>query len=993
MKSFKTLFALVLIVLGSIGVFAQTNTKATVMGKVVDDTGAALPGVAVVFTNVDTGYKRSVVTAEDGRFQAPYLPLGKYNVEASLSGFSKYTAKNLTLRLGDVITLNVTLKPENLEETITVTAEAPLIEVNKVDVESKIDDQYIESLPVNGRDFKDFVMLTPGVVEAAGDRVAGEGTRGIMNNLQIDGAGYNSTFFGEQRGSTRIPFTFSQETIKEFNVIQNGYSAQYGDASGLIINAVTKSGSNEYKGSAWWFKRKNEWMSSYAPNERYTSEDLDKRKVPEFDLDQFGFTFSGPIIKDKLFFFFSYDGQRKDSSFLSEFKEGPGEKPDHQNLSDFRALFPEIVKANEGWWPTTEDNDVYFLKLDWNINEDNHLTFRINYQDFDAENGTNTRYHTSGNTSNGLETDTSLSIVAELTSVLNENMYNDLRVQYAREQRPRYANSTEMMEVVIGYYNAVFGQNNFLPNGLDEDTVEIMDDFTWMVGDHTIKAGFRYANFKYDDYFFRYQGGSAAFYDNYYHGRLIRNGYENFIRWMNGEELTRYDGKYTQSFSSIDGRVDYNSDEYALYIEDEWQVTDKLFMTAGLRWEAQYYDDMINPNPALQNVDLPDYTGYTAGGYNLQQIPDDSDNIAPRFALTYDIKGDGSQLIRFGAGYFYSRTPSLLVANAMLTNGINVVRMEFHPGDALFPTNPYDRIDPSELTPENSKSPTVFFFAPDFENPYTFKTSLSYEAKLNENWKFGIDLKYTRGYHFERKLDVNLGIKDSDHDGVQDTDDCGRPLWDYRHRPNRDFWQMIMFKSDAESKASSITFRIEKRYADRWSMFASYTLTSAYDNDTNERSVSSSSSFPTNPLDLMADWGRSDYYHKGMFKLSFTVDIGWGVKLSGYHRFYTGRPWSAYAGTDANGDYYRNDRACVDGVVEARNTRRQPNFSQTDLRLSKAFRIWKGQTIEFMIDCFNVFDKANRWTTNTNIRSSYFGTLNNSTYTPRTVQLGLKYRF
>ncbi|BBB31674.1 hypothetical protein TTHT_0020 [Thermotomaculum hydrothermale] len=464
MKSFKTLFALMLIVLGSIGVFAQVNTKATVMGKVVDDTGAALPGVSVLLTNVETGYKRTVITDENGRFQAPYLPLGKYNVEASLSGFSKYTAKNLTLSLGDVVTLNITLKPEKLEETITVTAEAPLIETNKVDVESKISDQYIESLPVNGRDFKDFVLLTPGVVEAAGDRVAGEGTRGIMNNLQIDGAGYNSTFFGEQRGSTRIPFTFSQETIKEFNVIQNGYSAQYGDAAGLIINAVTKSGSNELKGSAWWYKRKNEWMSSYAPNEYI--KDLDKRQVPDFDLDQFGVTLSGPIIKDKLFYFFAYDGQRKDLTTYREFNPAPG-------IDEFRQMFPDIVKANEGWWPGTEDNDVYFLKLDWNINEDHHLSFRINYQDFEAINGTN-NYRTSGITNNGIEKDKSLSIVAELTSVLNENMYNDLRVQYAREERPRYANTTDMMEVVIGYYDATFGQNNFLPNGLDEDTVEIM---------------------------------------------------------------------------------------------------------------------------------------------------------------------------------------------------------------------------------------------------------------------------------------------------------------------------------------------------------------------------------------------------------------------------------------------------------------------------------------------------------------------------------------
>ncbi len=975
MKSFKAFFALLLFVFGCLGVFAQTDTKATLMGKVVDETGAPLPGVTVVLTNVDTGYKRSVVTNEEGRFRAPYIPLGKYNVEATLSGFSKYSAKNLVLSLGDVVTLNITLKPESLEETITVTAEAPLIEVNKVDVDSKVGEIYIENLPVIGRDFKDFTLLTPGVVEAAGDRVAGEGTRGIMNNLQIDGAGYNSTFFGEQRGSTRIPFTFSQETIKEFNVITNGYSAQYGDAAGLIINAVTKSGTNDYKGSAWWFKRKNEWMNAYAPNEYI--KDLEDRQPPEFDLDQFGFTFSGPIIKDKLFFFFSYDGQRKDMSTLREFDPAPG-------IDEFRQLFPDIVAANEGWWPQTEDNDVYFLKLDWNINEDHHFTIRFNYQEFEAINGTN-NYRTSGITNNGLETDKSLSVVAELTSVLNENMYNTLRVQYAREQRPRYANELNMMEVVIGYYDAVFGQNNFLPNGLDEDTIEIMDDFTWMLGDHTLKAGFRYAHYKYDDYFFRYQGGRISFYGDYY----------DFINWADGDPNTNPDSfyYYTQAFSPIDGRVKYSSDEYAIYLEDEWQVTDKLFVAGGLRLEGQNNAEMINPNPLLTSVSLPEYTGY-AGTYNLQQIPDDTSNIAPRLALTYDIKGDGSQLIRFGAGYFYSRTPALLVANAILTNGINVIRMDFYPGDPLFPVDLYDRIQPGEITPENSRAPDVYVFAPDYENPVTFKTSLSYEAKLNEDWKFGIDLKYTRGYHYERKLDVNLGIRDDNHDGIQDVDADGRLLWDKYNRPNENFDQIIMFKSDAEAKASSVTFRLEKRYSNRWSMFTSVTLSSSYDNDTNERSVSSSSSFPTNPADLMTDWGRSDYYHKLMWKMSFTVDLGWGVKLSGYHRFYSGRPWSAYAGWDVNKDGYYNDRPTLDdGTIEARNTRRQPNFAQTDLRLSKVFRVWKGQTLEFIIDCFNVFDRANRWTTNYNITRSYFGTLNNSTYTPRTVQLGVKYRF
>lgn len=961
MKNRILMFVLGFLLCG-VTAFAQVGTKATVNGVVVDDQGTALPGVTVVLTNLEQGAKRTVVTDANGKFRAPFLPLGTYTVEAGLPGFGTYTAKDLVLGLGDIVNYKITMKPAKLTESIVVTAEKPLIETQKVDVSTNIGDDYIQNLPVQGRDFKDFVLLAPGVVEAAAGRVAGEGTYGIMNNLQIDGASYNSTFFGEQRGSTRIPFTFSQETIKEFNVISNGYSAQYGNAAGLIINAVTKSGSNEFHGGAHWFKQDESMVNAYAPNEYIT--DLEKRQIPEFSKDQFGFTVSGPIIKDKLFFFFSYDSQREDSQLYNEFDHGAN------GYADFAVAHPDIIAMNEGWWGTTEDNDVYFLKLDWQINESHRASFRINRQEFEAVNGTS-NYRTTGVTGNGLEEDSSWSVVAELTSILSDNMFNEARIQWSKEERPRTANFTDHPEVEVRYYDAVFGQNQFLPNWLDEEMLEIMDDLTINYGNHTFKTGFRYAKYDYDDNFFRYGGGHFNFYSF--------TDLSAFMAEGSGAELY-YRTDYTQAFSDINGTVIYSADEYDVYAEDNWQFNDKLLLYFGLRYQNSSYDDIPNQHPLLASM-------------GLQDVPSQGD-LDPRFALTYDVNGDGKDLIRLGVGLFHHRTPSLLVANAMLTNGVNVRRITFRYGDPLFPESLTDRIDPSEVAGSGATyPPDAFVFAPDFQNPYVMRTSLSYEKQLNPNWLAAVDLKYTRGYHFQVKKDINLGIEDDNDDGIQDVDEYGRLLWDDYHRPISEFRKIMEFSSEGASKSSSITFRVEKKFADRWSMFASYTMSSSYDVMTNERSVSSSSVYVTNPADPWDDWGRSDYYNKSQFKFSWTVLMWWDVRFSGYHRFYSGRPYSAYSGSDDNGDYFYNDYAIIDGEVAGRNTFRQPNFAQTDIRISKSFHFMKRHTIELIFEMFNAFDRANRSTSNTNYSRSYFGTLNRSTWTPRQYQLGIKYRF
>ncbi|MFC1853688.1 carboxypeptidase regulatory-like domain-containing protein, partial [candidate division CSSED10-310 bacterium] len=303
-------FSLFFVVLVASVSFAQSvATTGSIQGTASSKDGAPLPGVTIKVSNLDTGLVRNLTTNENGSYIARFLPLSNnYQLEATLEGFSKLTQSGIKVALGSQLTINLTMELSSVQEVMVVTSEAPIIEVGKSEYTTTISDEAIATLPLNGRDYTDFVMLTPmSTISTERNGLSLSGARGINSNIMMDGADNNSAFFGEGRGGTRPPFTFSQSAVKEFQVINNGYSAQYGKAGGGIINAVTKSGSNTYHGSLWYFFRDDSFIGKDANDEEYDT----------FDQKQLGLTFSGPLIKDKLFMFLCYDSQRYESTQFS----------------------------------------------------------------------------------------------------------------------------------------------------------------------------------------------------------------------------------------------------------------------------------------------------------------------------------------------------------------------------------------------------------------------------------------------------------------------------------------------------------------------------------------------------------------------------------------------------------------------------------------------------------------------------------------------------
>src|SRR5579859_399944 len=292
---------------------AQSTTDGAIGGTVTDQSGGVVPNASVSATGLGTSMNSTATTDGNGRYLITHLRPGVYSVEITSSGFAAYKATNITVELGRVTTIDATLGVKAQSETVVATAEAPVMVTDRADFSTNINQTTIENLPVNGRRWSFLALGTPGAVPDGGfGLVSFRGISGLLNNNTVDGADNNQAFFSEERGRTRISYSTSEASIQEFQINTSNYSAEYGRAAGGVVNAVTKSGTNQIHGQAFWYLRSSDWgainpfsfkkvlVNGVSTNEPFLAED--KRH-------QFGGSVGGPIYKDKLFFFFSADQQ------------------------------------------------------------------------------------------------------------------------------------------------------------------------------------------------------------------------------------------------------------------------------------------------------------------------------------------------------------------------------------------------------------------------------------------------------------------------------------------------------------------------------------------------------------------------------------------------------------------------------------------------------------------------------------------------------------
>jgi hypothetical protein len=574
-RSLRTTLAIVALLLPVGSAIAQT-TGATLQGTVTDPQKAILPGVTVVIANADTGLTRTVVTDDRGWYRAPALPPGPYEIRAELSGFGSIVRSGLTLTIGQEATVNLQLDLATVQESVTVTGEAPLVETSNSTLGTTVTRNELDSLPLAGRNFQNLAALSPGIAGvgsgSTGLNAGGQTTR--SNSYIVDGASNDDTIVASQRGG------FSLEAVREFAVLSNQFSAEYGMASGAIVTVITRSGTNDTQGRGFLFHRDD----SFDAQDPF-SKAQGSGKSP-FSQQRYGGFLGGPIVRDRMFYFGAYEGLRqRETSVVSS----------------------PLVPASEREVPTTEDGGQYFVKSDSHLSDAHALSVRYraekNLQKGSGIGGLNTKER--GSNTDRLDQD----IVANETWVVSSRVLNEFRFQYARRSTFTDTNGFSVDGMPqIDRPSGRLGKAQNLPQGRDENRYQVVNNYSITVGSHDLKGGGDLSFIRANSFFPRNRDGNFQFRTD---------------APFNPDDPSTYPFLYTVAI--IDPNQPLPNDLMSFFVQDTWRVRSNLTVNAGVRYDRErgfhkitgVPDDANNFQPRLGFVWDPFGTAKTAvrGGY------------------------------------------------------------------------------------------------------------------------------------------------------------------------------------------------------------------------------------------------------------------------------------------------------------------------------------------------------------------------------------------
>ena len=674
-------------------------------GFVADSSGASVGGAQVQATNQGTGAIFSQTTDKSGRFVFLNLDPGTYSVQIQKSGFQKVLQNDVAVRVGTTTTLQPKLAVGTVRETVTVSAAPPLVDNNQSALSTVVDEKRIETLPLNGRNFTDFVLLTPGAT-TDGDfgMVSFNGVAGNFNNYTVDGVNDNNAFFAQQIGRTSIPFQFSEDVIQEFQVTSTGFEAEFGQAGGGMVNTVTKSGTNQLHGDAYYYVLDSAFNANDSIN---NSSGIAK---PHNRRQQFGGTLGGPIKRDRLFFLGNYEGQvRNEPLTVNDIPALVGLPP------NFFAANPGLagqVQSASGSFSRSFNQNTAFFKLSGMISPRNSFTASYNYQRFRSPHG---YFSTPTSTGDGLSlTDGASSQFFQITlqTAVSPTANNELRLHFGNDTHfdlPATVPTGPAVTIQNPDTGFVFGGNRFQLSTSDR-RYEVTNNFTKVVGRHTVKAGVD-INVNHDrDYFVYGPKGEYRFADL---PSVAAGAFE----------------LYLQSFGQSTAK--FTSPTYSLFAQDQLRATPRLSVNYGLRYDLQRL-----PQPSVCNPAFP----------LTCKVPYSKNNFAPRVGLAYSLTGDNRTVLRASFGLFYIQEDLLDVSQALLSNGISRPFL-VTTGPGFGNTSPIVTF-PNSLTsfPSGAGStPSLVVFSPTFRSPYIEQGNLAIERQIGHHTAATVGYVYSHG--------------------------------------------------------------------------------------------------------------------------------------------------------------------------------------------------------------------------------------------------------
>ena len=948
------LFAVTLSLMATILRAQQSITNASVTGRVLDATGAAIANVTVTALQPATNQTYTVETDGQGRFRLPYLPVGQYRISGQAAGFAPAT-RDIELTVGSAFDITLQLTVAKASSTVQVSAESPMIEVNRSQISETVQQIEIQDLPFEGRNYLDLGLLLPGVSPtntastqtlAETSEVVGQGysvnsQRNFSNSFIVDGLSANDDAAGVAGN------VLGMDVISEFQVATSGGQAEFGRALGGYFNIVTKTATNQLHGTVYGFLR----------NQRLNADNaLSGTKLP-LTQGQYGASLSGPLQKDKTFLFGNFEEQRlRTAGVITVTPSNASTINAHLKAAGYQAPLLPIGTGPTSTYPTTLHTDTVFARGDHRFGQNDHLEVRYSFYQLSSLNARGVG--SLNEVSNGTSVyDTNHTFAVSNIATLSPRIFNETRGQFIYDDLYAPPNDPVGPAVTISGV-AVFGRSTSSPTGRLNYLGEIVDNLLIQHGAHTFKTG---VDFLYND-------------DTITYPQSIRGSY-SFASLASFLSSTYNNQGFTQNFGNP--TVHQTNPNVGFYAQDEWKVSPSFTLNLGIRYDLQF----------------------------LETVSTDKNNVSPRIGFAWSPYPDHRTVIRGSYGLFYDRVPLRPLANALLSahnstdyNQATLLSYTFSPGQAGAPLFPSVASAPPAGAVENFST-----MQKNIQNPYSQQISLGVDQQLTAKSSLGLSYQHVRGEHLIGAVNTNINPDGSRPDPTRGNIKPYSSAFDSYF----DGLEVSFLERPASWGSARISYMYSRGIDNISEFFFSAPINnfdlrmdrSRSDDDQHHRVV----------FNAMLQSPTSESHN-------FTGYLTHGWRLSGILQYYSRLPFNITTGT--NTKQATSQRPCAPGFSLAANGGLNPcteaqggavigrnagigfDFFALNARLSRTFSITERVKLEGMAEAFNALNHRNDMIPNGTWGTGAYPTTPNATFgqatavgDPRNVQLGARITF
>jgi hypothetical protein len=903
--------------------------QTAINGRVTDPSGAVVPNAAVSATAED-GSKISSITNGAGLYQLPALRAQTYVLRLDAPGFSP-AERTVTLLVGNTANVDIELQLATARSSVAVETNAVAIETSSSTVAGDVSPAEVSRIPLNGRNYLQLAMLVPGITSNDVTNSPLGATDSGKLQINVDGQQVTQNAAADSFGEPQ----YSQDAIDQFQIITNRFDATLGRSSRVQVNVQTKSGTNQFHGTLY----------GYFRNDAFNADDSVAHKLLPFSDQQFGGTVGGPILKDKLFFFFAYEGERQPSTIF-----------DTPTGFSTTYSFANELRTNS-----------YLLHTDWQLNGNNRLTLRgTGYTWAEPFNLASAAGGSSSAPSRAADsTRTSYSVLLTWNSILTPSLVNEAKIGFNHFEwlNTPLVNSQEY-DLPGGI--TVGGPYNY-PQHFIQTSEQYRDDLFWLKGTHSLKTGIDFLHTKYSGLFQQNIRGRVTAFSSAAGSLNLNNIFPvwNEPSTWNIAALSADALSYVQGFGNFNINIPTNG--IGTWLQDDWKVTPKLTLNLGLRYDNDL--GIFDPNLHL-----------TSG----IQTPHYNDNLLfqPRFGFAWDVTGSRRTVIRGGGGLFYADIQANQVIDQQIFNG----QASLQPALQATATTPINLAAPfgtttgsqflSGAVPANAQ--TIQPLGPNVQTPYSIQLSAGVEHQLTKSWTISADYVHWRVYHDWERTDANVFYNPA----------TGYPANPKFGRPNPDFIGILNFTTPAAAGSinDGLQLQVEHRFSQRFSSALAYTFSRLKD------STTSPFYYPNNQDNLAAEWAISPDNQTHTLTLTGAYSYKWGITLSGSFHYGSGQnqqvtsnqnPFGLTGVTDrlflASSHYYGPAADVSASSVAGYDIVKRDFFvgnpiERVDLRLSKTFTLKEHIRFVPIIEAFNLFNHSNFGSYNTVVNLGSFGT-------------------